>query len=243
MNIVLHLGKREYKIRLRWNFVITVLVLILILFFVLNRIEPFQDAFAPVTGRSILIDAGHGGIDAGVTGKVTGSREDDLNLSVAKKLQSHFEKSGARVVMTREHKDGIYDKNGSFEKRKKQDMQRRSEIINSFHVDLVISIHMNKYPDPIYYGAQTFYQRGSQGGKILAETIQNQMIQTLDRNNKRQAQASDYFILRCSTLPSVIVECGFMSNLEEEKLLVRSEYQEKIAWSIYTGVMEYFAAQ
>jgi len=201
------------------------------------------DAFNPVTGKVIVIDAGHGGIDAGVIGPQTGAREDDLNLAVARLLRDLFEESGARVIMTRDKREGLYDNEGTYGQRKRQDMQRRKEIIENSNGDVLISIHMNKFSQSQYYGAQTFYQKGSEEGKRLAEIIQEEMVQVLDKNNKRQAKASDYFILRAGTMPSVIVECGFMSNPKEEKLLVQPAYQEKIAWSIYSGTMRFFSEE
>ena len=195
---------------------------------------------SPAYGVTIAIEAGHGGIDPGAVSP-TGIREDEINLKIAKKLQAYLENEGAKVVMTRKTHDGLYDQNytGS---RKRQDMTRRVEILQKSQPDLVISIHLNKFGQSQYYGAQTFYLKGSEEGKRLAESIQQQLIRILDRGNKREIKASDsYLILKAVDSPSVLVECGFLSNPQEEQLLATDEYQEEVAWAIYCGIISYLS--
>lgn len=236
-------SKKELKniLNISWKAVLILMIAILGCKVLMKPEKNTVDAFSPITGKIVVVDAGHGGIDAGVVGKITNVREDELNLKVSILLKEYLEKSGAKVIMTRKTKDGLYDSTDTAHSKKDTDMRKRKEIISKSNCDAAISIHMNKYPNSMYYGAQTFFQRGSENGKKLADCIQGQMIQTLDKNNKRVALSGDYFILKCTSSPSVIVECGFMSNSDEEKLLVQPEYQKKVAWSIYTGIINYFA--
>ena len=198
-----------------------------------NRIET---AFAsPISDKIICIDAGHGGFDTGAR-SADGVHEDELNLMVALKLKKYFEEHGTQVVMTRETNEALG-------KTKKEDMQNRVKTIKESNADVVVSIHMNKFPQTQYYGAQTFYMTGSEKGKLLAEKIQASLIENLDKNNKRQAKAvNNLLILKAGSSPVVIVECGFLSNPREAALLAQDDYQEKVAWAIYKGVIEYFSS-
>lgn len=121
-------------------------------------------------------------------------------------------------------------------------MNKRVEIIKNSGADIIISIHLNKFPQSKYYGAQTFYMTGSEEGKKLAQCIQTKLLDILNRGNTRQIKAvSDLLILKAGQAPSVVVECGFLSNPQEEKLLKSDEYQEQVAWAIYCGIVDYFA--
>ena len=134
--------------------------------------------------------------------------------------------------------------NEALGKTKREDMNKRVQIIRNSGADIVVSIHLNMFSQPQYYGAQTFYMKNSEEGKRLAKSIQDQLIRVLNRGNTRQIKASDqYLILKASSAPTVLVECGFLSNPEEERLLKTDEYQEKIAWAIYSGIVSYFAEQ
>ncbi len=191
---------------------------------------------SPVKEKIIVIDAGHGGFDPGAVSD-SGTREDEINLKIANKLRRHLKDQGAKVVMTRKT-DGALGKN------KREDMKKRVEIIKNSNADIVISIHLNKFQQSKYYGAQTFYIAGSQEGQKLAQCIQTKLIDILDRGNTRQIKAvSDLLILKAGQAPSVVVECGFLSNPQEERLLKTDEYQEQVAWAIYCGIMDYFGDQ
>ena len=188
---------------------------------------------SPVKEKIIVIDAGHGGFDPGAVSD-SGTREDEINLKIANKLRRHLKDQGAKVVMTRKT-DGALGKN------KREDMKKRVEIIKNSNADIVISIHLNKFHQSKYYGARTFYMAGSQEGQKLAQCIQTKLIDILDRGNTRQIKAvSDLLILKAGQAPSVVVECGFLSNPQEERLLKTDEYQEQVAWAIYCGIMDYF---
>jgi N-acetylmuramoyl-L-alanine amidase len=182
----------------------------------------------------IVLDAGHGGFDAGASGRITKVREDILNLSVAKKLQRLFEINGYTVVMTREDDNAIAST-------KKGDMARREQIIEDTDPDIVISIHMNKFADASVAGPMAFYYEKSEEGKMLAELIQQQLNEYLQPPKPRTFKPEDYFMLRNGDCPCVLVECGFLSNEREEELLQTDEYQEKCAKAIYKGAAAFFS--
>ena len=187
----------------------------------------------------IVLDAGHGGIDGGVVGVSTGVKESELNLKVVKKLEKFLVDAGFFVVLTRSTDAGLYGIATTNLKRK--DMEKRREIIRKTSPDLVVSVHMNKYSLASRRGAQVFYKKNDERGKLLAESIQysfNQMEQSVRICN---ALTGDYYILNCSEYPSVIAECGFLSNIEDEALLITKEYQEDVAYSIYKGIAGYLA--
>jgi N-acetylmuramoyl-L-alanine amidase len=181
----------------------------------------------------IVIDAGHGGFDAGASGKVSKVREDVLNLAVAKKLERLLEINGFTVIMTREDDKAIAST-------KKGDMAKREQIIDEAKPDIVISIHMNKFPDSSVSGPMAFYYEKSEEGKMLAQLIQQQLNEYLEPPKPRTFKPEDYFMLRKGGCPCVLVECGFLSNAREEELLQTDEYQEKCAKAIYKGAAAFF---
>lgn len=187
--------------------------------------------------KCIVIDVGHGGIDPGKVG-VTGCLEKDINLQIAKKLQNFLEAEDIEVVLTRENDNGLYEENDK--NKKTADMRKRIQIIESQNPVLMVSIHQNSYSAEGVKGAQTFYYHTSTESKKLAGVIQSRLVYTLDKENHRMEKANDnYYILKNTTCPSVIVECGFLSNREECEKLTDDYYQEKVAWAIYIGIMQY----
>lgn len=187
--------------------------------------------------RSVVVDAGHGGRDPGKVG-VNGALEKDINLNIAKRLKIFLEENDINVVMTREEDKGLYDESAS--NKKVQDMKRRVALIEEVYPVLIVSIHQNSYQNASVSGAQVFYYSGSTEGKKLAEYIQKQLIDKLGEENVRQIKANDsYYLLKKTKIPTVIVECGFLSNLEEAEKLEDSVYQEKIAWAIQLGIQQY----
>ncbi|MCI9518922.1 MAG: N-acetylmuramoyl-L-alanine amidase [Clostridia bacterium] len=188
---------------------------------------------APKNGKTIVIDAGHGGVDGGVQGVNTKTKESDINLTIARVLKAELESGGYTVVMTRKNSDGLY---GLSSKNKKQkDMATRRDIIRGANADLVISIHQNFYPRSSVRGAQVFYAPGSETGKAMADSMQSIINMNLEACD-RTAMQGDYYVLQCSEVPSLLVECGFLSNPDDEKLLLDADYQKKIAYTIYTGI-------
>lgn len=190
----------------------------------------------PKTDYVVVIDAGHGGVDGGSVGIVTGNTENVLNLEYAKCLKQILEKNGIRVVMTRTTLDGLYDNNS--ENRKKDDMLKRKEIILKSKADLVVSIHMNSYPLKSCRGAQVFYNKESQNSQILAFSVQKIFSEELEFS-KENAEIGDYYILNCSDIPSIIIECGFLSNPDEDRLLANTEYKQRFCYTIFKGLGKY----
>ncbi|NLN40927.1 MAG: N-acetylmuramoyl-L-alanine amidase [Clostridiales bacterium] len=178
---------RVFFISKKWLYIFWIILGLIIgsLYVIKLREEKALTVFtSPAHGITVAIDAGHGGMDPGAVSK-SGVREDEINLKIAKRLQSYLENGGAKVVMTRKTNEGLYDKDYTGSK-KRQDMSRRVEILKKAKPDMVISIHLNQFNHPQYFGAQTFYMKGSEEGKQLAECIQQQLIRILNRGNKRQ---------------------------------------------------------
>lgn len=185
----------------------------------------------------VVIDAGHGGADPGKVG-INGALEKDINLKVAGLLKMFLEAEDIKVVMTRTDEGGLYDEDAS--NKKVQDMKRRIAVIEEAEPEIVVSIHQNSYHEEYVHGAQVFYYNGSTGGKKLAELIQDSFVLRVDPENKREAKANDsYYLLKKTSRPIVIVECGFLSNREEAEKLNADIYQQKTAWAIHMGVLRY----
>ncbi|KRQ87262.1 Germination-specific N-acetylmuramoyl-L-alanine amidase precursor [Caloramator mitchellensis] len=207
-----------------------------------SRLYIDTTTFGVKNNITIIVDAGHGGIDGGAIGN-NGTVEKNINLAIAQKLKGYIESHGDTCIMIREVDEGLY----SYETRrgkKAEDLKNRKQIIKENQADLFISIHLNYFPQSRYYGAQTFYLTGDSKSEELAKYIQQELINILNRGNNRVAKSSDtYYILKNNGIPSVIVECGFLSNPDEEALLNQEDYQNKIAWAIYCGILDYFGSK
>ncbi len=188
----------------------------------------------------VVVDAGHGGIDGGVSGRTTGVKERDVNLEIAMELKERLEDSGFEVILTRKTEAGLYGTTAKGFKRR--DMEKRKEIIQEADPALVISIHQNYYPSKATRGGQVFYSSKSEEGKALALTLQGQINALYAKQGARERKATkgEYFMLECAPCPSVIVECGFLSNAEDEKLLQSAAWQAKLAERITAGVLEFY---
>ncbi len=185
----------------------------------------------------VVIDAGHGGTDPGKVG-IDGSLEKDINLAVAERLKTYLEQDDVKVIMTRESDTGLYSDTDS--RKKMADMKKRCEIIGESGADLVVSIHQNSYHEESVSGGQVFYYRDSAKGKALAEILQERFDYVLGEQNRRLPKANgNYYLLLHVKCPIVIVECGFLSNRKEAALLNSGEYQDKLAYTIHMGIMEY----
>lgn len=186
---------------------------------------------------TIVLDPGHGGDDPGMTG-ASGINEKKLNLIYAKKLQALLEAAGYRVVLTRDTEEGLYDSDA--EHKKAQDMQRRVEAIAKAAPLLTVSIHQNSYQDPAVSGPQVFYYEHSAEGKKLAKSIQDSMNRELTEARSRVEKSNgSYYILKRSQGTTVIVECGFLSNPEEETRLQEASYQDRLCASVCAGILQY----
>jgi len=187
----------------------------------------------PLSRKIIVVDAGHGAWDPGmVSGKV---EEKDINLSIAKKLQVFLDQDGATVIVTRLDDSDLA-------KSKKGDMQARRLIANTSSADIFVSIHQNSYNNASVKGFQAFYFNESDNSKKLAECIQNSLKEFVNPGNKLTSRANkNYYVLKQTEMPAVLVECGFLTNYSDRTNLSSDEYQEKIAWGIYMGIVEYFS--
>lgn len=201
----------------------------------------WKDDYSKMQKFCVVVDAGHGGADPGKVG-TNGALEKDLNLAIAKRLAVLLEQSDVKVVMTREDDSGLNDADADH--KKVQDMKRRIARMEETNPDLVVSIHQNSYSTSDVKGAQTFYYTTSAEGKELAEVIQSRMVSGLDPTNHRVAKANDsYYLLKKTSKPIVIVECGFLSNPQEAQLLCDEVYQERVAWQVHMGVLQYLYGQ
>ena len=171
-----------------------------------------------------------------------GTTEAETNLKVAIKLQNLLEQSGSSVILTRSDENAIYDLDAKTLKQKKiSDIHNRVKIGNESSADIFVSIHLNKIPQQQYDGWQTFYKEGNEQSMKLAKSIQTNLNESIQRENNRVAMKIDnIYIVKHVEIPISIVECGFLSNPEEEKLLLQDDYQNKLAWGIYNGIMDYF---
>lgn len=195
----------------------------------------------PVSGKTIVIDAGHGVPDEGAESS-TGTTEAETNLKIALKLQNLLEQSGCNVILTRSDENAIYDLDKTTLRQKKiSDIRNRVKIGNESSADIFVSIHLNKIPQQQYYGWQCFYKSGNEQSMKLAKQLQENLNESIQKENKRVAMKLDtVYIMKHVEIPISIVECGFLSNPEEEKQLLEDSYQDRLAWGIYNGINDYF---
>ena len=204
--------------------------------------EPVKETVSlPVSGKTVILDAGHGVPDEGAQSS-NGTTEAESNLKIALKVQNLLEQSGCTVLLTRSDENAIYDIDSKTLKQKKiSDIHNRVKIGNESSADAFVSIHLNKIPQSQYYGWQTFYKDGNADGKKLAAAIQNSLNNAIDKENNRLSKTIDnVYIIKHIEIPTTIVECGFLSNPEEEKQLLDDDYQNRLAWGIYSGIINYF---
>lgn len=218
---------------------IFVIVVLIILAICLGTTLTVADTFSPQKEIVVVLDAGHGGRDNGVIGTESGIKEKELNLKITFLVKEYLEKGNVKVVLTRKNDNGLYgDANSNF---KQIDMNIRKDIIRQAQPNVVVSIHANKFPDSSRRGAQAFYEEMSEESQKLAKALQASINTLNNQYVEREFTAlkGNYFILKCSRYPSAIIETGFLSNSEDDKLLNDKEYQEKMAFQIYSGIMSY----
>lgn len=193
----------------------------------------------PLSGLTILIDPGHGGYDGGARCRDSGIWEKELNLAVALQTEAALRRRGANVIMTRRSDVDLCEpERPAALTKKRQDMQKRVDLAAENDADMVLSIHMNEYRSRSESGPQVFYRANCDAGRLLAGCIQQALITALRPSRERSAMAGDYFILQLD-IPSVLIECGFISNAREEALLLTEDYQEQLAIAIADGAEEY----
>lgn len=195
----------------------------------------------PVLNKTIVLDAGHGTPDEGAQNN-EGMTEAKVNLEIVYKIKKLLEECGAKVILTRSDENAIYDENAkTIGQKKVSDIKNRVKIGNESSADIFVSIHLNKISDTRCKGWQTFYNIRNENSKKLATSIQDSLNDTIKIENKRKPQKlTDVYIMKNVEIPITIVECGFLSNKEDANLLKTNEYQEKLAWGIYGGIMKYF---
>ena len=189
---------------------------------------------------TVVIDAGHGGIDGGVCGIESNVKESDINLDIARRLQKRFEEAGFSVVQTRETEAGLYG--AATAGYKKRDMKARADIIRRSQPALVISVHQNFFSLRSRRGAQVFFRETNEKSVTLACRIQAELNAMPECVKQSDPLKGDYYILNCNDFPSVIVECGFLSNPEDEALLLTGEYRDKIVSAIAAGALSYLSS-
>ena len=203
-------------------------------------LEPARQAGAEARGEErflVAIDPGHGGRDPGKVG-ADGQLEKDINLEIALKLKGYLEASDVEVILTREKDQGLYQEEDSH--KKMADMEERCRLINESKPDAVVSIHQNSYHEDSVSGGQVFYYGKSEKGKKLAGILQKRIDHVTENEHKRLEKANDsYYLLLHVKSPIVIVECGFLSNPQEARNLTDPVYQDRLAWTIHIGIMEF----
>nr|WP_248845129.1 N-acetylmuramoyl-L-alanine amidase CwlD [Aneurinibacillus sp. XH2] len=197
----------------------------------------------PLSGKIIVVDAGHGGLDGGAKSK-GGIIEKDITLPISMYLRDFLQEAGALVIMTREtDTDLAAPGTKGLSKRKTEDLLRRVRLIKDNQADLLISIHLNAIPSPRWSGAQTFYSPALKQSGQMAHLIQDEIKRVISNTDRVAKKTDDIFILRTAECPSVLVEVGFLSNEQEAKLMATSRYQKQMANAIYQGILRYYSGE
>ncbi len=194
--------------------------------------------------KAVILDPGHGGEDPGAVSDYSGLKEKDVNLNIALKVRDLLLNENYKVIMTREEDKLVYQEGTSnIVQKRKQDLLRRKKMMDEDGADIVVSIHLNKFPQTQYFGAQTFFPPNSPDSQKLAMSLQNSLKEIVNPNNQRAAlvKKDPIIILKNYKTTTSIVECGFLSNEEEEKNLASEEYQSKLAQAIKEGIVGYFS--
>lgn len=216
--------------------IIFCLLLVLIVVFVLVFSIMSKPVSTPMYEYTIVIDAGHGGIDGGVVGVSGETKESDINLEYALRLGEYFESMRVNVVYTRTTKDGLYS--AFSDNKKADDMKVRQKIIADAKPDLLISIHQNGYISDEQRGITAFFNPKIDGSRQLATIMQDRFKENIEYA-RQEALAGDYYILNCTNCVGVLVECGFLTNSEDEALLKTNEYKDKVCYQIFSSVVKY----
>lgn len=195
-----------------------------------------QSSYRPelLAGKTIVVDPGHGGVDGGAISAL-GYFEKEITLQIGKKLADRISTTGAKAVLTREEDIDYYTRGKGG---KRSDLDKRLEISNGNEAQILISIHANAIKGKRWAGAQVFYHPNSAEGQILSRCIQHKLTD-FPPGNRRKEKMEDFYLLRQSTIPAVIVEVGFLSNAEEAARLKNESYQDRLAEGILRGLVDY----
>jgi N-acetylmuramoyl-L-alanine amidase len=197
----------------------------------------------PLSGKVIALDAGHGGVDSGARSK-EGLFEKNINLGIALYLRDYLQQAGAVVIMTREEDKDLADPNTKgYSRRKTEDLKQRVQYVIQNKSDLFISVHLNSIPASRYSGAQTFYSLSNADSAGLATLIQNELKRNLLNTDRVAKTIKTVYLLKTLKIPSALVEVGFLSNPEEARLMADRSYQQKLAASIYQGILRYYSGE
>jgi N-acetylmuramoyl-L-alanine amidase len=221
----------------------SLLLAAILLFFLVKYTFPFSDSWKqwnlPLSGKIIVLDPGHGGPDGGAS--KGGVKEEDITLSIAKKTRDYLQEQGALVLLTREGDHDLADKDtSSLSRRKAQDLKRRVELINTSEADFFVSIHLNSFPSSNSHGAQTFYFNSLEENERAAKFVQDEFRKSLENTDRTAKQINRVYLLKHAKVPGVLIEAGFLSHTEERKWLKTKSYQDKVAESLYRGIMRYY---
>lgn len=232
-------GEYYMRSRLRYTGVaIGIVALFLIVTFQFVEEYSWKSWNLPLSGKVIILDPGHGGPDGGAA--VEGIIEKDISLSISKMVRDYLQEQGALVIMTREEDEDLAGDVEGYRARKREDLKQRVELINDSEADLYLSIHLNAFPSSKYSGAQTFYTLRYNENEQVAKFIQDELRDNLENTTRDAKSIDNVYVMKYSKKPGALVEVGFLSNAKEREQLIKYSYQDKIAASIYKGIMRYF---
>ncbi|MGM0878727.1 MAG: N-acetylmuramoyl-L-alanine amidase CwlD [Bacillota bacterium] len=227
--------------KIKWFGFIAGFILLLILFqWQFTNNNSWESWNLPLTGKVIYLDPGHGGPDGGAVGSST--LEKDISLSITLLVRDYLQEQGALVILTREKDVDLADENTSgYSRRKAEDLKKRVKLINESDAELFLSIHLNAIPSARWSGAQTFFNGKFIENENVAKYIQDELRRNLENTERKAKPIDGVYLLKNTVKPGALVEVGFLSNPQEEKLLSTEKYQEKVAASIYNGILRYFS--
>lgn len=219
-------------------------ILISLIQYPIESSEPTWGSWSlPLSGKTIVIDPGHGGPDGGAKG-ADDTQEKGISLAVSEKLRDYLQQSGALVYLTREEDRDLADVDTKgLSKRKSEDIRKRLEFIHDKEADFFVTIHLNAIPSPRWRGAQTFYYPKFPESKHLAQMIQAEIVRNLENTDRAALAINGIYLLQQAEIPGSLVEIGFLSNEEERELLKQESYQRQVAGSIYEGILRYMTEE
>ena len=223
-------------------FGVVALVLTVVCILKIREVSEETISYMPITNKTIVLDAGHGGIDSGASNDDKTIYEKDVNLAITLKLKELIEASGGLVILTRDDDSSLYEEseNKTIRQKYNENLKNRKKIADDSNADMFVSIHLNYFTESKYSGAQTFYPEEMDDSKVLAKSIQDELKRVVDDSNNRVIKPrNNLYLLKNCKMPSVLIECGFLSNDEEAKKLKDEAYQESLAEGIAQGILTY----